>query len=417
MQAAPPFLQAWLGGPREAKHRQTVPTHISHIGPFQVYWRGDAMLLLNLRWLLFYILLALFAAVFLATWLARKRLAPAPGLGSSWTALERAPFALLVLQEPQRYRYANAQARRWLDLPASDGKLPQAEWAPLLERDRETLAEGAVSSRRYSNVPLSSGQVVRWWITPWQDLDVVLMLDVTAQRHAEQAAGRMFSDLSHELRTPLATILTHLEVLLLDDLSPPVRERSLGLLKTETQRMARLINDMLELGRLEASPNVEQRPVDLLALTEQAVAQVVSQAQDAQIALSLQADAPLPLVLGDPDRLRQVLLNLLDNAIKYCRPGDRVQIALHQDKEALCCTIADTGPGILAEHLPHVTRRFYRAAPARVEGSGLGLTLVQEILRRHDSQLEIESQTAGERTGTRVSFCLPTTLDRTGGRP
>ena len=101
------------------------------------------MLLLDLRWLLFYILIALFAAALLAAWLARRLGAPAPRLGSSWTALERAPFALLVLQEPQRYRYANAQARRWLDLSASDGVLPQAEWVPLLEGDREVLAEGA----------------------------------------------------------------------------------------------------------------------------------------------------------------------------------------------------------------------------------------------------------------------------------
>jgi two-component system phosphate regulon sensor histidine kinase PhoR len=365
------------------------------------------MFSIDLRWLLFCTLLALLGAILLATWLARRRLTPALHLGDDWAALERAPFALLVLQGALTCRYANAQARRLLDLPAPGGPLPQADWVPLLERDRATTVSGAAPSGRYSNVPLPSGRVIRWWIAPWRDMDVVLMLDVTAQRRAEQASGRLISDLSHELRTPLATILTHLEVLLLDDLSPQVRERSLGLLKTETQRMARLINDMLELGRLETSAEVEQRPVDLLALTEQAIAQVAPQAQEREIALSLRADTPLTDVLGDRDRLLQVLLNLLDNAIKYSRPGDRVQVSLRRENEALCCTIADTGPGISAEHLPHVTRRFYRAAPARIEGSGLGLALVQEILRRHSSRLEIESRTDAGPTGTRVSFSLP----------
>lgn len=373
------------------------------------------MLLFDLRWLLFYLLLALLAAILLAAWLARRRSSPASRLGASWAALEHAPFALLVLQDAQTYRYANARARRWLDLSASSGTLPQADWTPLLERDREIALSQAAPSSLYHNVPLPSGTIVRWWITPWQDVDVVWMLDVTAQRRAEQASGRLFSDLSHELRTPLATILTHLEVLLLDDLSPQVRKRSQGLLKTETQRMARLINDMLELGRLETSAEMEQRPIDLLALAEQAVAQKAPQAQQQDIALSLRADAPLPYVLGDPDRLLRVLLNLLDNAVKYCRPGDRVQVSLQQQDNALCCEIADTGPGISAEHLPHLTRRFYRAAPAQVEGSGLGLSLAQEILRHHSSRLEIESRTDGA-TGTRVSFCLAT-LAESGERP
>jgi two-component system phosphate regulon sensor histidine kinase PhoR len=373
------------------------------------------MLFFDLRWLLFYLLLALLAAILMTVWWTRRRSVPVAHLGASWAALERAPFALLVLQDAQTYRYANAQARRWLDLAVPSGTLPQADWTSLLERDRTIAASQSVPSSLYHNVPLPSGTVVRWWITSWHDVDVVWMLDVTAQRRAEQASGRLLSDLSHELRTPLATILTHLEILLLDDLSPQVRKRSQELLKTETQRMARLINDMLELGRLETSAEIEQRPVDLLALAEQAVAQTAPQAQRQSIALSLRADAPLPHVLGDPDRLLQVLLNLLDNAVKYCRPGDRVQVSLRQQDNALCCEIADTGPGISAEHLPHVTRRFYRAAPAQVEGSGLGLSLVQEILRHHSSQLEIESRADGA-TGTHVSFCLATWV-KSGERP
>ena len=201
--------------------------------------------------------------------------------------------------------------------------------------------------------------------------------------------------------------MTHLEILRLPDVSEEIRRQSLHLLQVETKRMARLINQMLELGRLETSAEIERRPVDILALVEQAIAQSAPQAEERGITLSLQADTPLPLVVGQEDRLLQVFLNLLDNGIKYSRPGDRVTVSLGQAEEGVACVVRDTGPGIPAEHLPHVTRRFYRAAPQKIEGSGLGLALVEEILRRHQSHLEIESHTQGEETGTWVRFVLP----------
>jgi len=171
--------------------------------------------------------------------------------------------------------------------------------------------------------------------------------------------------------------------------------------------MARLVNDMLELGRLETSAEIERRAVDLLTVVEQAIAQIAPQAEEREIAVSLEADAPLPLVLGNADRLKQVFLNLLNNAVTYSRPGDRVMVSLRLEREGIACAVSDTGPGIPAEHLPHVTRRFYRAVPKGEGGSGLGLALVKEILRRHQSRLEIESQTEGEETGTCVRFVLP----------
>ena len=285
--------------------------------------------------------------------------------------------------------------------------LPDEDWYPLLHTDRETARRAVTTTGRYSNVSLPSNQAVRWWVVPWQDLDVVYLVDVTAQQRAEQASSYLLSDLSHELRTPLATILTHLEVLLLPDLDPEIEERSLQLLKTEARRMARLVNDMLELGRLETSVEIEQRPVDLLVIAEQAVARVAPRAREREIALSLRADLPLAAVVGDRDRLLQVLLNLLDNAIKYSMPGDQVEVAVQRRGDAAECSVRDTGPGISPEHLPQVTRRFYRAAPQGVEGSSLGLALVKEILRRHGSQLEIHSEVEGESTGTRVSFSMP----------
>ncbi len=117
-------------------------------------------------------------------------------------------------------------------------------------------------------------------------------------------------------------------------------------------------------------------------------------------------ETPLTAVC-DINGLKQVFLNLLDNAIKYSRSGDRVDVSLRQRQGEMACAVCDNGPGISAQHLPHITRRFYRGVPEGGGGSGLGLALVVEILRRHQSRLEIESQTEGEKTGTAMRFALP----------
>jgi two-component system phosphate regulon sensor histidine kinase PhoR len=369
------------------------------------------MLLFDLQWLLFGFLLLLVAAMAAAIWLDRRwrreREAVFLDPERGRAVLERAPFGLLVLDGPRACRYANSYACRLLELASPPCWLPETAWVHLLNEDRVAARLEAGIEGRYRSVSLPSDQVVRWWVAPWGDLDLVFLLDVTAQQRAEQAARLLLSDLSHELRTPLATILTHLQVLLLPDISTEIGQQSLRLLKEEAQRMARLVNDMLELGRLETSAEIERRPVELLTVVEEAIVQIAPQAEEREIALSLEADAPLPLVLGDADRLKQVFLNLLDNAVKYSRPGDRAVVSLRRVREGIACAVCDTGPGIPAEHLPHVTRRFYRAVPQGEGGSGLGLALVKEILRRHQSRLEIESHTEGEERGTCVRFVLP----------
>jgi len=365
------------------------------------------LLVLDLRWLLFGLLLVLICAGAVAVWLDRRlQWGTFLSKGGILPVLERAPFGWLVLDKDLNCHYANPYARRLLGLTSSAGPLPDEEWVYHLDDDRATARRGDTAGR-YRTVFLPSKQVARWWIVSRDDWAVVFLLDVTAQQRAEQAARSLLSDLSHELRTPIATILTHLEVLSLPGISEEISQQSLRILKEESRRMARLVNDMLEFGRLETSTDMESRPVDLLMLVEEVVTQITPQAEERRMALSLQADAPLPLVVGDPDRLRQVFLNLLDNAVKFSRPGDRVVVSLRRGEQGIECAVCDSGPGIPAEHLPHVIRRFYRVAPEKTEGSGLGLALVEEILRRHQSHLEIESRTEGENTGTCARFILP----------
>ncbi|MDP2662505.1 MAG: ATP-binding protein, partial [Dehalococcoidia bacterium] len=311
-----------------------------------------------------------------------------PLYGRADDLLEAAPFGVLVVEGRRTCAYANPCAAQLLGLQGSAGRLPEAAWVHLLDTDRAAVRRRDAAYGRYRNarIPLAGfspsneeeppGRWVRWSVAALGTRDVVFLLDNTHYHQADEAAHSLINDLSHELRTPLATMLTHLEVLGLPDMSKETASQSIRLLKSEAQRMARLVQSMLELGRLESAPEIEQRPVDLLPLVEELVDQMSAQANDRRIGLSIEADEPLPLVMGDTDRLRQVLFNLMDNAVKYSRPGDRVVVSLELKDDGVSCAVCDTGPGIPAVHLPHVTRRFYRAAPHGVEGSGVGLALV-----------------------------------------
>lgn len=371
------------------------------------------MLTFDLKTLIFALLLFLLAIAGGSYWLARRRARPVmtlPDGGSLLSVLNDAPFGVAAL-EGEVVRYANPYACRLLHLADGARALPDADWTPLLDADRAAARQetGVPGVGRYRTVTFASGQTARWWVFPWDEglsrRDFVFLLDVTAQQRTEQAGRALINDLGHELRTPIATILTHLEILGLSDVGQEVQQQSLTFAKDEAQRMARLLNDMLELGRLETAPEFPRRPVDLVALVEDVVLQSTPRAVERQMALALEADSPLPFVPANADRLRQVLLNLLDNAFKYARPGDHVTVSLRRTESGIECAVCDTGPGIPPEHLPHIARRFYRAAPKGVEGSGLGLSLVAEILRRHESELLIESSSP-DGTGACVKFVL-----------
>jgi two-component system phosphate regulon sensor histidine kinase PhoR len=371
---------------------------------------------IDLKLALFLLLAGVAALAGLAAWLARRVWGAAPPgeavpdapEGLLGPALAEAPFGLLILAG-ERVELANAYARELLRLPPMPQELPDADWVEVLAGDRRAAAAGAPTEMagRYRTLTFASGRTARWWVTAWDGRDVVFLLDVTEQQRAEQAGRALVNDLAHELRTPVATLMTHLEVLGLDDVDAAMRRQSLALAKDEAGRMARLVNDMLELGRLETAAELTRRPVNLVTLVEDVVLQCTPDAVERRLHLSLETTSPLPQVLGDADRLRQVFLNLLDNALKYAWPSDRVVVSLDTAPGGIACAVCDTGPGVPAEHLPHITRRFYRGdAPEAVTGSGLGLAMVSEILRRHDSTLEIESPVADGR-GTCVRFVLP----------
>jgi two-component system, OmpR family, phosphate regulon sensor histidine kinase PhoR len=374
------------------------------------------MLVLDLQWLLFVLLCAALLVLGALAFALRKPSTASTSTLSLLSLLDLAPVGTLILAGGE-VSYANRVAREILHLTSgAGGVLPSADWSEVLYGDivgaRRQDPSGSGRDGRFRTVTFASDRTVRWWVCPQGEEDLVLLWDVTGEERVQRAGRVLISDLGHELRTPIATLLTHLEILGLDDtpaaqsVGDGVRHQSLQIAKREAQRMSRLVNDMLELGRLESAETLDRRPLNLVSLAEEVVLQTMPRARELTISLDLVAGSGLPPVVGNGDRLRQVLLNLLDNALKYAGRSARVTVSLERGERGIVCAVCDTGPGIAPEHLPRAGQRFYRAAPEMIEGSGLGLSVVREVLRLHRSELALTSP-VDEGRGTCARFELP----------
>ncbi|MGP0067917.1 MAG: heavy metal sensor histidine kinase [Isosphaeraceae bacterium] len=226
------------------------------------------------------------------------------------------------------------------------------------------------------------------------------------QRSFEEVR-RFTADAAHELRTPLAAMRTEAEVALRSPRSPERDGRVLEDLLEEMERLTRLVSQLLFLCREDAGLGAgEIRPLRLDHLVGEVGEHMQVAAQEKGVGLHLDLTGDCP-VRGDADRLRQLFFNLLDNAIKYTPAGGAVAVRGEAHNGQVRVTVADTGIGIPADHLPHVFDRFYRVDPSRspeTEGSGLGLAICRSIAEAHGGRLGIDSDLEG---GTRVTLVLP----------
>jgi len=235
--------------------------------------------------------------------------------------------------------------------------------------------------------------------------------DAIDELKAEERRKTQFvSDVSHELRTPLTAIRGAAETLLDGDVEPDDEQRFLSTIALEAERLGRLANDLLTLQRIEgATGELPLRQVDLRLAADRAAVMLEPLLEDRDVTLSVNGRAPL--VLGDQDRLQQVVLNLVDNASRFVGAGGHVVVELTAEGDRAVLSVMDNGPGIPEADLPRLFDRFYRADSSRTRssgGAGLGLAIVRAIVTAHGGRIEAGNLPGG---GARMTVVLPALPD------
>jgi len=236
---------------------------------------------------------------------------------------------------------------------------------------------------------------------------VAVMRDVTSLRHLEQMRQEFVANVSHELRTPLTSIKGFSETLLNSNFEDKaLSERFLKIINDETDRMIALINDLLDLSRIESGKQpLKKEPVDMKRVFEDTVLMLQGKADEKGITLENNVYTSA-IVEGDEKLLKQVALNLVDNGVKYTPEGGKVWIEAEQGLDSIEFIIGDTGLGIASEHLDRLFERFYRVDKGRARhmgGTGLGLAIVKHIIDKHKGTIAVESRVG---KGTKIRITL-----------
>lgn len=332
------------------------------------------------------------------------------------------PLPVILVGPSERIDALNAAARNLVGTAETGRHYITALRQPaLLDVVERCLAEGATLQSRYlagSGARNATFQVtVAPVALPAGQGALLTFEDITAMEEAGRMRRDFVANVSHELRTPLTSLLGFVETLKGPARNDPAaRDRFLAIMEREAGRMAQLVRDLLSLSKVEEQERMRPtEPVDLVALVESVVASMDPQAAAQGITILSILPARPVIVPGDGDQLRQVLTNLIENAIKYGGPGKPVEVELSPPAEepllrsrGVRLSVRDHGEGIDEHHIPRLTERFYRVDTHRsreVGGTGLGLAIVKHIVNRHRGRLRIESQKGA---GSTFAVILPT---------
>lgn len=273
-------------------------------------------------------------------------------------------------------------------------------WIASPLQEMETAAR-TLSAGQFQQIPIKGPDEVRALAASYNEM-------VDKVESSQQSQRDFVANVSHELKTPLTSIQGFSSAILDGTVNEgPALRKAAGIIRTEADRMYRLVVDLLDLARFDAGTvSLDRQALDLEQLLNQVGGQLIPQAVEAQVEFKLDIDT-LPTCVGDEDRLSQVFTNLVDNAIKHTPAGGFVRLSARSEGGLARVEVIDSGEGIPAEHLPRIFERFYKVDGARkketVPGTGLGLAIAQQIVQAHGGTIAVRSQ-IGEGTAFEVNL-------------
>lgn len=327
------------------------------------------------------------------------------------TVLSSMTDGVVITDSEGQVVLANSAAERYFDF-----KEASAIGKPLIEVVRDHEVDEAVK-RCLKTAQEQTGQIdvngrfLRVVAVPFESGKspgaLALFQDLTEMRSLQTMRREFVGNVSHELRTPLSGMKAIVETLqdgAINDMK--VAAEFLEKLDVEVDGMTQMVTELIELSRIEGGrARLKLEPVNLNRLMEEAVARLSPQAERAQVSLAVERSSDLPLIQADKERILQVIMNLVHNAIKFTPAGGKVTVDARPENSAVVVRVSDTGIGISRENLPHVFERFYKADKSRSGGgTGLGLAIAKHTVQAHGGNIWVHSE---EGKGAMFSFSLP----------
>jgi signal transduction histidine kinase len=308
---------------------------------------------------------------------------------AGWVALHRQPVIITDVHQDTRF-FRNVEN-------LIQFKTRSIVAVPMITQDRLIGVLEVLNKRSDTFTPL--------------DQEVLMVLAGQAAIAIENARlfhqSDLITELVHELRTPLSSIFTITFLLQRQNVSEAQRIALAQTIQNETQRLNEMASSFLDMARLESGRSeFHLTAFDAGKLLRECCEMIRGRADEHQIKLEIEVQADLPLLTADRDKIKQVLLNLLTNAVKYNRSGEMIRARVRLAANQIWFMVQDTGMGVPAEQMPHLFEKFFRATPqdSTISGTGLGLYICKKIIESHGGQILVKSQ---ENVGTNIEFCLP----------
>ncbi|HEY5158875.1 MAG TPA: ATP-binding protein [Anaerolineales bacterium] len=324
------------------------------------------------------------------------------------TIVEHIEDGVIILDEKSNLLLINPAARRSFGLWQDDEIKGKSIDEVLSHPDvKLLLSQGIDNPLPHNEINFEDGRVLSAQCTSIPHIGLAItMQDITYLKQIDRLKNEFVHTVSHDLRSPLTAILGYVDLL---DRVGPVNDQQrefIHRVQNSVQNITSLVNDLLELGRIEAGFDTQREVVSLDGILRFALETLGGQISDKKLNLHVDLPTDMPSVRGNPIRLRQMVDNLIGNAIKYTPEGGEISIAVEVQKDQDILRISDNGPGIPPSDQPHIFEKFYRASnvPKGVGGSGLGLAIVKSIIDNHQGRIWVDSLLG---QGTTFTVVLP----------